>query len=113
MSIFATCGASCARRGNRMSFTLSEASATNSRSHDMSRLWHRVWPLHIRSQMMLWYFLIFSILIFLFGAVFFFNLQTSLETNVDAELKVHAQELAPGINEGNATLDVEDVTGAL
>lgn len=79
----------------------------------MSRQWHRVWPLNIRAQMMLWYFLIFAILIFLFGAVFYFNLQTSLETNVDTELKAHAQEIASGIYEENGALDVEDITGVL
>src|SRR5579863_1581532 len=113
MSIFATCGANCARQGSRMSFTQSEALATNSRSLDMSRQWHRVWPLNIRAQMMLWYFLIFAILIFLFGAVFYFNLKTSLETNVDTELKAHAQEIASGIYEENGVLDVEDITGVL
>jgi heavy metal sensor kinase len=63
--------------------------------------------------MMLWYFLIFAILIFLFGAVFYINLQTSLETNVDADLKAHAQEIAQGIKEENGMIDVEDVAGVL
>ena len=79
----------------------------------MSKLWHRVWPLNIRSQLMLWYFLIFAILIFLFGAVFYFNLQTSLETNVDTELQTHAQAISNGINEENGTIAVQDVTGVL
>ncbi|HVB75357.1 MAG TPA: HAMP domain-containing sensor histidine kinase [Ktedonobacteraceae bacterium] len=79
----------------------------------MGKLWHRVWPLNIRAQMMLWYFLIFAILIFLFGAVFYFNLRTSLETNVDAELRLHARDIASGIHMENGVLDVEDVTGTL
>jgi two-component system, OmpR family, sensor kinase len=79
----------------------------------MSRLWHRFWPLNIRSQMMLWYFLIFAILIFLFGAVFYFNLQTSLETNIDTELQSQAQGISNGINEENGTIAVQDVTGVL
>jgi two-component system, OmpR family, sensor kinase len=79
----------------------------------MSRLWRRFWPLNIRSQMMLWYFLIFAILICLFGAVFYFNLQTSLETNIDSELRSHAQEISNGINEANGTIAVQDVTGVL
>jgi two-component system, OmpR family, sensor kinase len=79
----------------------------------MSRLWHRFWPLNIRSQMMLWYFLIFAILIFLFGAVFYFNLQTSLGTNIDTELQSHAQAISNGINEENGTIAVQDVTGVL
>ncbi len=79
----------------------------------MSRFWHRFWPLNIRSQMMMWYFLIFAILIILFGAVFYFNLQNSLETNIDTELQAHAQEISNGINEGNGTIAVQDVTGVL
>ncbi|HEU0002469.1 MAG TPA: ATP-binding protein [Ktedonobacteraceae bacterium] len=79
----------------------------------MSKLWHRFWPLNIRSQMTLWYFLIFAILIFLFGAVFYFNLQTSLETNIDTELQSHAQAISNGINEENGTIAVQDVTGVL
>jgi heavy metal sensor kinase len=79
----------------------------------MSRLWHRFWPLNIRSQMMLWYFLIFAILIILFGAVFYFNLKNSLETNIDTELQAHAQEISNGINEENGTIAVQDVTGVL
>src|SRR5579859_2472104 len=79
----------------------------------MSRFWHRFWPLNIRSQLMLWYFLIFAILICLFGAVFYFNLQTSLETNIDTELQSHAQAISNGINEANGTIAVQDVTGVL
>src|SRR5260370_11767477 len=113
MSTFAACGANCVRVVSQMSFTPSEASAINSRNRDMSRLSHRVWPLNIRSQMMLWYFLIFAILIILFGAVFYFNLQNSLETNIDTELQAHAQEISNGINEENGTIAVQDVTGVL
>src|SRR3984893_9022501 len=113
MSIFATCAANYVRVANQMSFTPSEVSAINSRNPDMSRLWHRLWPLNIRSQMMLWYFLIFAMLIFLFGAVFYFNLQTSLETNIDTELQAHAQEISNGINEENGSIAVQDVTGVL
>ena len=79
----------------------------------MSRLWRRFSPLNIRSQMMLWYFLIFAILIILFGAVFYFNLQNSLETNIDRELQAHAQEISNGINEENGSIAVQDVTGVL
>src|ERR1700730_5625519 len=113
MSIFATCAANYVRVANQMSFTPSEVSAINSRNPDMSRLWQRFWPLNIRSQMMLWYFLIFAMLIFLFGAVFYFNLQTSLETNIDSELQSHAQAISNGINEENGTIAVQDVTGVL
>ena len=79
----------------------------------MLRVFRSIWPINIRTQMMLWYTLIFAILIFLFGAVFYINLQTSLETNIDAELQQHAQEIANGINDDNGTITVEDVTGVL
>ena len=79
----------------------------------MLRVFRNIWPINIRTQMMLWYTLIFAILIFLFGAVFYINLQTSLETNIDAELQQHALEIANGINDDNGTITVEDVTGVL
>lgn len=79
----------------------------------MSRLWRRFWPLNIRSQLMLWYFLIFAILICLFGAVFYFNLQTSLETNIDTDLRSQAEAISNGINEENGSISVQDVTGVL
>jgi len=79
----------------------------------MLRVFRSIWPINIRTQMMLWYTLIFAILIFLFGAVFYINLQTSLETNIDAELQQHALEIANGINDDNGTITVEDVTGVL
>ena len=75
----------------------------------MLRVFRSIWPINIRTQMMLWYTLIFAILIFLFGAVFYINLQTSLETNIDAELQQHAQEIANGINDDKGTITVEDV----
>lgn len=79
----------------------------------MQRLWHRLWPLNVRTHMMLWYVFIFAILILLFGVVFYFNLQTSLQTNVDAELRMHAQEIASGINAENGKLTIRDVKGTL
>ena len=62
----------------------------------MLKVFRSVWPINIRTQMMLWYTLIFAILIFLFGTVFYINLQTSLETNIDAELQQHGRRCTSG-----------------
>jgi two-component system, OmpR family, sensor kinase len=69
--------------------------------------------MHIRTQMMLLYMLIFAILICLFGVVFFINLQSSLDANVDAELQEHAVDIASGIHDTGRRLTVQDVTGGL
>jgi len=67
----------------------------------------------IRAQMMLWYTLIFAVLIFLFGAVFYINVKTSLETNIDTEIREHALEIGSGIRDENGKIAVLDVTGGL
>lgn len=59
----------------------------------------RLPPLNIRLQIMLWYTLAFTILIALFGFVFYVNLQNALLANVDAELTSHAQSIATGFYE--------------
>lgn len=69
--------------------------------------------MHIRTQMMLLYMLIFAILICLFGVVFFINLQSSLDANVDAELQEHANDIAIGIRDTGGRLTVQDVAGVL
>jgi heavy metal sensor kinase len=67
----------------------------------------------IRTQMMLWYTLVFAILICLFSAVFYINLKTSLETNIDSDLHEQAQEIADGIRDDHGAVSVLDVTGGL
>lgn len=73
----------------------------------------RIWPLNIRTQMMLWYTLVFTILMILAGTLFYLHLQTALVTNVDTELKQHTQEIAAGINNENGSVTVSDAGGVL
>lgn len=85
-------------------------------SRHLAKRWRqvvRIRPMHIRTQMMLLYMLIFAILICLFGVVFFINLQSSLDANVDAELQEHANDIAIGIRDTGGRLTVQDVTGVL
>ncbi len=66
--------------------------------------------MHIRTQMMLLYMLIFAILICLFGVVFFINLQNSLDGNVDAELQEQAQDIANGIQDKAGNVSMRDAS---
>lgn len=69
--------------------------------------------MNIRTKMMLLYALIFAVLIVLFGAVFYLNLQNSLQSDIDTELREHALEIANGVHLENGTIVVRDVTGIL
>ncbi len=79
----------------------------------MSSLLRRLWPLSIRVQLTLWFMLVFAVLILLFGAVFYVNLRTSLETSFDNSLAQRTQQIAAGIDEEKGTITIHDVTGAL
>jgi two-component system OmpR family sensor kinase len=79
----------------------------------MSSLVGRIWPLSIRVQLMLWFILVFAVLILLFGAVFYVNLRTSLETSFDNSLVQRTQQIAAGIDEEKGTITIHDVTGVL
>ncbi len=70
----------------------------------------RISPMHIRTQMTLLYMLIFTILICLFGVVFFINLQSSLDGNVDAELQEQAQDIANGIQDKAGIVSMRDAS---
>src|SRR5258708_10392975 len=85
----------------------------NSRSLEMISLLRRVWPPSIRVQLTLWFILVFTVLMLLFGAVFYLNLRKSLQTSFDTSLELRTQQIAAGINEGNGTITIQDVTGAL
>lgn len=73
----------------------------------------RLWPLGIRLQLMLWFLFVLSLLMFLFGAVFYLNLRSSLEANFDADLRLRAQQIAEGINDEQGKITVNDVNGEL
>jgi heavy metal sensor kinase len=67
----------------------------------------------MRVQLTLWFILVFTVLILLFGAVFYVNLRTSLQTSFDTSLQLRTQQIAAGINEDKGTITIHDVTGAL
>ncbi len=73
----------------------------------------RIWPPSIRIQLTLWFILVFTVLMLLFGAVFYVNLRTSLETSFDSSLQLSTQQIAAGINDENGTITIHDVTGTL
>jgi len=79
----------------------------------MKRLWQGVWPLGIRTQLTLWYIIVFAILIFLLGTVFYVNLRTSLVRSLDSALQYRTQEIASGISIKNGKIAIQDVTGEL
>jgi heavy metal sensor kinase len=79
----------------------------------MTGLSRRLWPPSIRLQLTLWFILVFTVLMLLFGAVFYVNLRTSLEASFDASLQLRTQQIAAGINEDNGAITIHDVTGAL
>src|SRR6266487_5412296 len=79
----------------------------------MSKLLRRIRPPGMRIQLTLWFIAVFSVLILLFGAVFYINLRASLQTNFDSSLQLRTQQIAAGINEDKGTITIHDVTGAL
>src|SRR5262252_7526771 len=79
----------------------------------MSKLLRRIRPPGMRIQLTLWFIVVFSILMLLFGAVFYINLRSSLQTNFDSSLQLRTQQIAAGINEDKGTITIYDVTGAL
>ena len=79
----------------------------------MSSRLGRLWPLSIRVQLTLWFILVFAVLILVFGAIFYVNLRTSLETSFDNSLVQRTQQIAAGIDEEKGTITIHDVTGAL
>lgn len=79
----------------------------------MTRLLRRIRPPSMRIQLTLWFILVFTVLMMLFGAVFYLNLRTSLQSSFDTSLQLRTQQIAAGINEDKGTINIHDVTGAL
>jgi two-component system OmpR family sensor kinase len=79
----------------------------------MRKLLHRIRPPGMRVQLTLWFIVVVSVLMLLFGAVFYVNLRASLQTNFDSSLQLRTQQIAAGINEDKGTITIHDVTGAL
>ena len=67
----------------------------------------------IRVQLTLWYILVFTVLILLFGTVFYVNLRSSLSTNFDSALQLRTEQIAAGITDKNGKIVISDVSGEL
>jgi len=83
----------------------------------MAAIWQtflrRNWPLGIRTQLMLWYMVVFAVLMLLFGTVFYINLRGSLTRSFDEALQLRTQQIAAGISDEKGTITIQDVTGEL
>src|SRR2546426_12265354 len=117
MSTFAMCGASSVSVENPMSSIHYEASVTSSGSLEMGTFWRellrRIWPLGIRTQLTLWYMVVFAVLMLLFGTVFYINLRGSLTRSFDEALRLRTQQIAAGISDEQGIITIQDVTGEL
>ena len=71
----------------------------------MNTLIHRLFPLGIRLQLMLWYTAVFAALLLFVGAVFYQYLEHTLEASLDTTLHIRAQQIA------GVRLAVRDDTG--
>lgn len=79
----------------------------------MTKWVHHFWPPGIRIQLTAWYVMIVTILIVLFGTVFYVNLRTALATRFDDALQLRTQQIAAGITTEQGTMLIQDVTGEL
>ncbi len=79
----------------------------------MREFFRRIWPLGIRTQLTLWYMVVFAVLVLLFGPVFYINLRGSLIRSFDEALRLRTQQIAAGISDEKGTITIQDVTGEL
>src|SRR6266702_3039261 len=79
----------------------------------MNAFIHRLWPLGIRLQLMLWYTAVFAALLLFTGAFFYQHLEHSLEASLDSTLQIRAQQIAGGIVFTGGRITIRDVTGDL
>src|SRR2546421_2036709 len=79
----------------------------------MNTLIHRMLPLGIRLQLMLWYTAVFAALLLFVGAVFYQYLEHTLEASLDTTLHIRAQQIAGGIVFRGGTITIRDVAGRL
>ena len=79
----------------------------------MNTLIHRIFPLGIRLQLMLWYTAVFAALLLFAGAISYQYLERSLEASLDSTLQIRTQQIAGGIVLTGGTITIRDVTGEL
>ncbi len=73
----------------------------------------RSWPPGIRTQLALWYTAVFTVLIVLFGVLFYVNLRATLASSLDSTLQLRTQQIASGVADDQGTITIADVTGEL
>ncbi len=79
----------------------------------MNAMLHRMFPLGIRLQLMLWYTAVFAALLLFAGAISYQYLEHSLEASLDSTLQIRTQQIAGGIVLRGGTITIRDVTGEL
>jgi heavy metal sensor kinase len=79
----------------------------------MTKRFLRVWPLGVSLQLTLWYCAVFTILLLLFGAVFYVHLSNTLTTNFDDTLRFRMQQIAAQVTLYNNAVVVHDASGKL
>lgn len=79
----------------------------------MQRSLRQYWPLGIRAQLTLWYITVFSILLALFGVVFYLHLRSTLAMSFDTNLQARAQQIATSSIQQHGSILIRDKTGEL
>ncbi len=74
---------------------------------------HRLYPLGIRLQLMLWYSAICAVLMLVAGTLFYTSFQTRLASSLDTALQLQAQQIAGDITEERGVLTFHDATADL
>ena len=72
---------------------------------------HRLQPPGVRLQLTLWYLLVFAFLLLISDVIFYEQLRSSLSSNVNAALQLHAQQIAVGVSNDNGQVSIQNVTG--
>lgn len=72
-----------------------------------------LWPLSIRIQLAAWYAAIFTILMAVFGTVYYLHLQSTLFSNMDTTLLLRTQQISSAIVQRNGNLAINDNNGTL
>jgi two-component system OmpR family sensor kinase len=79
----------------------------------MQKSLRQYWPLGIRAQLTFWYVIVFSVLLALFGIVFYLHLRSTLAISFDSNLQARAQYIAANSSEQNGSIIIRDDAGEL
>lgn len=70
-------------------------------------------PPGIRMQLVLWYIVMFILLLFLFGTIFYVNFRNSMTSDFDNALQLHTQQIAASFPGDDYTMTLQDIQSAL